>query len=64
VTGRLTYKGEPVPSTTVKFCPDEEGKRPSQGVTDDQGNFTLTNSMTEKRRPVRGQAHPSFSSTT
>jgi hypothetical protein len=48
VTGRLTYKGEPVPSTTVKFCPDEEGKRPSQGVTDDQGNFTPTNSITEK----------------
>jgi hypothetical protein len=40
VTGRLTYKGEPVPSTNVTFFPDDGG-RPSHGVTDDNGNFTL-----------------------
>jgi hypothetical protein len=43
-SGRLTYKGQPVPSTYVFFMPDEEGKRTSQGLTDDDGNFKLTNS--------------------
>jgi hypothetical protein len=47
VTGRLTYKGQPVPSTTLTFTPEEEGKRPSHGVTDDDGNFTLRYSSTE-----------------
>jgi hypothetical protein len=31
----------------VKFLPDTEGKRASQGLTDDQGNFTLTHSRSE-----------------
>ena|SRR2546421_11045749 len=44
VTGRLTYKGQPVPSTYVIFNPEEEGKRASRGVTDDDGNFMLTHS--------------------
>jgi hypothetical protein len=39
--GRLTYKGEPVPSTLVTFLPDDGG-RPSHGLTDDDGRFTLT----------------------
>jgi hypothetical protein len=47
VTGRLTYKGEPVPSTTLTFHPDEEGKRASHGITDDNGQFVLTHSKTE-----------------
>jgi hypothetical protein len=40
VTGRLTYKGNPVPSTMVTFIPDDGG-RPSHGVTDDDGKFAL-----------------------
>jgi hypothetical protein len=46
-SGRLTYKGKPVPSTLVTFWPEEEGKRASTGVTDDDGNFTLQYSRTE-----------------
>lgn len=40
VTGRLTYKGAPVPSTDVKFVP-EDGGRPSHNVTDRDGHFNL-----------------------
>jgi hypothetical protein len=47
VSGRLTYKGQPVPSTYVIFQPDDETKRASRGVTDDNGNFTLTNSRSD-----------------
>jgi hypothetical protein len=46
--GRLTYKGQPVRSTTVIFHPQEAGKRASHGITDDDGNFTLTNSMEDR----------------
>ena len=46
--GRVTYKGQPVPSTTVTFHPTEPGKRASHGITDDDGNFALTNSMEER----------------
>jgi hypothetical protein len=46
VTGKLTYKGQPVPSTRVTFFPDDGGRR-STGVTDDSGNFTLRYSRTE-----------------
>jgi hypothetical protein len=46
VTGRVTYKGEPVPSTLVTFQPDGGG-RPSHAVTDDNGNFTLKYSRQE-----------------
>ena len=46
-SGRLTYKGQPVPSTLVTFWPAEEGKRASTGVTDDDGNFTLSYSRQE-----------------
>jgi hypothetical protein len=45
-TGKLTYKGQPVPSTRVTFYPDD-ASRPSHGVTDDNGNFTLKYSRTE-----------------
>jgi hypothetical protein len=40
-TGRLTYKGDPVPCTWVVFVPQEEGKRPSTGLTDTDGKFKL-----------------------
>jgi hypothetical protein len=43
-TGRLTYKGQPIPSTYVVFQPEDVTKRPSHGLTDDDGRFTLTNS--------------------
>jgi hypothetical protein len=46
VRGKLTYQGRPVPSTLVTFQPDD-GSRPSKGVTDDNGNFTLRYSRTE-----------------
>jgi hypothetical protein len=46
-TGRLTHKGKPVPSTIVTFWPQEEGKRASTGLTDDDGNFTLSYSRQE-----------------
>ncbi|HZY85455.1 MAG TPA: hypothetical protein VFE78_11535 [Gemmataceae bacterium] len=46
-TGRLTYKGQPVPSTYLTFHPDDKHKRPSHALTDDDGNFTVTNSRTE-----------------
>jgi hypothetical protein len=46
VTGRLTYKGQPVPSTLVTFFPDN-GSRRSTGLTDDNGHFTLRYSRTE-----------------
>jgi hypothetical protein len=40
VSGRVTYKGQPVPSTIITFLPDN-GSRPSKGLTDDAGRFTL-----------------------
>src|SRR5262249_36309592 len=53
-TGRVTHKGQPVPCTVVTFWTEEEGKRASTGVTDDDGNFTLDYSRTEKG-VLRGQ---------
>jgi hypothetical protein len=40
VSGRLTYKGQPVPSTRVAFQPDD-GSRASMSITDDDGKFHL-----------------------
>jgi hypothetical protein len=45
-TGRLTYKGEPVPSTRVYFQP-EDGSRRSTGLTNDNGEFRLRFSSQE-----------------
>jgi hypothetical protein len=45
-SGKLTYKGRPVPSTLITFLP-EDGSRPSHGHTDDDGNFTVTYSRTQ-----------------
>jgi hypothetical protein len=47
LTGRLTYKGEPVPSTEVFFQPDD-GSRRSVGLTDDDGRFHLRYSLAEE----------------
>ncbi len=41
VSGRITYKGEPVPGGTVFFSPEEAGKRGAQGPIDSDGNYTL-----------------------
>jgi hypothetical protein len=45
-SGKLTYKGQRVPSTLVTFLP-EDGSRRSTGVTDDEGNFKLRYSRTQ-----------------
>ncbi len=54
VTGRVTYKGDPVPSTQVRFIPDTEGVRPATGHTDDDGRFSLRYS-THDAGAVRGK---------
>ena len=41
VTGRVTYKGKPVPKANVSFTPVEGATRAATGLTDDNGNFTL-----------------------
>jgi hypothetical protein len=41
VSGRLTYKGQPVPSTRVCFQPDS-GSRASLAVTDNDGKFRMS----------------------
>jgi hypothetical protein len=46
VTGKLTHRGKPVPSTRVAFYPDD-GSRKSSGVTDDEGKFHLKYSRTQ-----------------
>jgi hypothetical protein len=46
VKGKVTYKGQPVPNTEVTFLPDS-GSRPSHGLTNDSGQFTLKYSRTE-----------------
>jgi hypothetical protein len=51
VSGRLTYKGQPVPSTRVMFQP-EDGGREIHGVTDDNGDFTLKYSRTQTAIPA------------
>lgn len=47
VTGQLTYKGQPVPGTEVRFFPDD-GSRRSVGHTDADGRFTLHFSRQEE----------------
>ncbi len=40
-SGKVSYKGQPVPSGTVFFTPETPGKRGAQGTIDSSGNFTL-----------------------
>jgi hypothetical protein len=49
-TGRLTYQGQPVPSTLLTFLPDDQ-TRAAHGTTDDNGNFTVTYSRTQTGMP-------------
>jgi hypothetical protein len=53
VTGRVTYKGQPVPSTQLRFLPDN-GERPSTGLTGDDGNFSLKYSRHQTGAPPGG----------
>jgi hypothetical protein len=46
VTGKLTHRGQPVPSTRVTFLPDDGGRK-STGVTDADGIFRLKYSRTQ-----------------
>lgn len=46
VSGTLTRNGKPVPKLTVHFIPDQG--RPSWGVSDDTGRFTLEYDSTLK----------------
>jgi hypothetical protein len=46
VSGVVTLDGKPLDRASVVFKP-EAGGRPSFGVTDDQGRFTLAYSMNE-----------------
>jgi len=42
VSGRVTYKDQPVPKATISFIPQVEGARPAIGITDEAGNYQLT----------------------
>jgi hypothetical protein len=42
VSGRVTYKGKPVPNASVSFTPVEGTGRAADGVTDSNGRYTLT----------------------
>jgi hypothetical protein len=50
VTGRVTYKGQPVPNTQLRFMPDNN-ERPSTGLTGDDGSFTLRYSRNQGGAP-------------
>jgi hypothetical protein len=39
VSGTVTYKGKPIPNLTINFIP--EGGRPSWGLTDSSGKYSL-----------------------
>ena len=42
VSGKVTYKGEPVEGATVSFLPSAEGGQAASGVTDASGQYKLT----------------------
>jgi hypothetical protein len=46
ISGTATHKGEPVPSLLIKFVPDSG--RPSWGITDKDGKYTLEYDETKK----------------
>jgi hypothetical protein len=41
VSGRVMYKGKPVPKATVSFTPMEGASRAASGLTDTAGDYTL-----------------------
>jgi hypothetical protein len=41
VSGRVTYKGKPVPNANVSFTPAEGATRAATGLTDSNGRYTL-----------------------
>src|SRR5262245_35758491 len=41
VSGTLTHKGKPVANAVVHFMPENGGGRPSSGLTNEEGHFTL-----------------------
>jgi hypothetical protein len=41
VSGRVTYKGQPVTTGEVFFSPEHSGARGAQGKLDSSGNYTL-----------------------
>ena len=43
VTGKVTYRGQPVPQLFLSFQPDNG--RQSWGTSDDEGNFELLSSI-------------------
>jgi len=51
VAGTVTLDGEPLDRASVLFQPDKGG-RPSFGVTDDSGRYTLAYSMNERGAEV------------
>lgn len=48
VSGRLTFNGEPLEGIEIEFTPLEEKVRPSIGVCDADGNYSLMFTRTEK----------------
>jgi len=49
VSGRLTVNGKPVEGIEIRFTPlDKEKVRPSTGICDADGNYTLMYTRTEK----------------
>lgn len=52
VTGRVTYNGQPVAGATVAFIPNNPDGRPAQGVTDEQGVYTLTTYVGPNDQPA------------
>lgn len=42
VSGRITYKDQPVPKATISFMPKAVGARPAIGISDDAGYYHLT----------------------
>lgn len=52
VTGKVTYNGQPVAGATVAFIPTNPDGRAAQGVTDEQGVYTLTTYLGPNDQPA------------
>lgn len=48
VSGRLTFNGKPIEGIEVMFTPLEQKVRPSMGICDADGNYTLAFTRTEQ----------------